>query len=211
VRQWSPKIVILGFIHQDLLRSILVYPFVSKRWKLPFSKPRPVLLDGQLTVMNQRAVPPDTIFSKESISDLPALEYDSAYNPNDWQKSWHHFSYLLRLFTSQYSPWSTSSTEEELLPLNTEILKSFVRSVRQAGSIPIIVYFPSRSDLNQPSSYLPLGKRILQEAGLQYIDPTSCLLEVPPSVQFQPIGHYSPQSNVAVANCLADTIREALR
>lgn len=210
VRPWNPKIVILGFIHQNLLRSTLVYPFVSKTWKLPFSKPRPVLSDGQLTVMNERAVPTETIFSKGSILDLPALEYDSGYNPNNWQKSWYHSSYLLRLFTSLYSPWSTDSTEEELLPLDTEILKSFVRSVRQAGSIPMIVYFPNRSDLNQSSSYLPLGKQILQEAGLQYIDPTSCLLKVPPSVRFQPIGHYSPQSNVAVANCLADTVREAL-
>lgn len=210
VRKWNPKVVIFGFIPHDLLRSTLVYPFASQTWRLPFSKPRFVLSDGQLTLMNRNAVPPEEIFSRRSISELPALEYDRGYRPSDWEKSWYHFSYLIRLFTSRYPPWFADNSEEELLQLNAEILKSFVRSATQAGSIPLIVYFPNRGDFDQPNSYLPLGKRMLQEAGLPYIDPTPCLLEVPPSVRFQRGGHYSPQSNVAVAKCLVDAVRELL-
>ena len=57
------------------------------------------------------------------------------------------------------------------------------------------------------SSY---GKRVLQEAGLPYIDPTSCLLDVSPS--FIPhrgiIAHR--KGNVSGRECLAGAVREAL-
>ena len=211
VRQWNPKIVILSFIDDDLLRTRLVYPFVSMGWSIPYSKPRFVLKEGKPTIVNQNAVLPEEIYSKELLSELPFLEHDSGYRPSNWQKRWYHSSYLIRLFISLYPPWSVdTSEEEETLPLNAEILKSFVRSVEQAGSIPLIVYFPTRSTFNQPDSYVPLGKRVLQEAGLPYLDPTACLLEVPLSIRFQPGGHYTTQGNAAVAKCLVDAVREAL-
>lgn len=210
VRQWNPKIVILGFIRNDLIRTTLVYPFVSKGWSMPFSKPRLVLKDGELTIRNRPAVPPEEIFSKGSVSELPFLDYDRDYRARDWQKHWYYFSYLFRLFISLYPPWSADTSEEEIVPLNAEILRLFVRSVKQVGSIPLIVYFPKREDFNQPDSYLPLGKRMMQEVGLPYLDPMSCLLEVTPSLRFERGGHYTPQGNAAVAKCLVDAVREAL-
>jgi len=72
------------------------------------------------------------------------------------------------------------------------------------------VYFPTKGDFVSKDSTGRLGKRVLQQAGLTYTDPTPCLLEVPSSARFATGPHYSPQGNAAVAKCLAEVVREAL-
>ena len=212
VRQRSPKVVVFGFISDDLSRTMWVYPFLSTDWDLPFSTPRFVLRDGELTNVNMRPLPSEAIFSRGSISELPFVEYDSGYRPSDWQKRWYHFSYLVRLIISFYPSWAEKpeTSEEAVRSINAAILKTFVRSVKQAGSIPHVLFFPGRSGLKEPSSYLSLGKRVLEQAGVAYIDPTPCLLEVDPADRFLGGGHYSPQSNAAVAKCVYKAVKESL-
>lgn len=213
VTQRSPKVVILGFIEDDLVRTMKVYPFLSSLWNIPFSKPRFVLRDGEIVNISMSTLPPEEMFSRGSISELPFLEYDGVYRPSDWQKRWYHVSYLVRLFLNRFPSWSAVSfedSEEELVSVNAEIFKAFIRSAKQAGAIPLVVFFPTQKNINERSSHLSLRKRVLELAGIAYIDSTPCLLEVPPSLRFAPDSHYSPQGNAAVAKCLVDAVREAL-
>ena len=212
VRQRSPKVVVFGFISENLSRAMWVYPFVTTDWDLPFSTPRFVLRDGELTNVNLHPLPSEAIFSRGSISELPFVEYDRGYRPSDWQKRWYHFSYLVRLIISFYPSWAEKpeTSEEAVRSVNAAILKTFVRSVKQAGSIPHVLFFPGRRGLKEPSSYLSLGKRVLEQAGVAYIDPTPCLLEVDPADRFLGGGHYSPQSNAAVAKCVHKAVEESL-
>jgi hypothetical protein len=214
-RKWNPQIVIFGFISDDFERTMRVYAFLGfPGWDIPFSKPRFIVRDGALTTMNVPPLTPDAIFSRESISELPFLEYDRSYRPSDWQERLYHHSYLARLFVSRFHPWSTVSpdvSDEALVTVNAEILKAFVRSAEQAGTIPLLVYFPTKKELENPSGPLPIGKRALQLASLAYTDTTSCLLEVNQADRFVPSGrHYSPHGNAAVANCLLDVVRQEL-
>jgi hypothetical protein len=211
VRQRSPKVVVFGFISEDVSRTMWVYPFLSTDWNLPFSTPRFMLRDGEPTNVNMRPLPSEAIFSRGSISELPFVEYDSWYRPSDWQKRWYHFSYLVRLYISLYPSWAENpeTLEEEVRSINAAILKTFVRSVKQAGSNPHVLFFPGRSELKEPSSHLSLGKRVLEQAGVAYIDPTPCLLEVDPADRFLE-GHYSPQGNAAVAKCVYKAVKESL-
>jgi hypothetical protein len=75
-----------------------------------------------------------------------------------------------------------------------------------------VVYFPRWEELKQPSLTLPLGKQVLKQAGIPYIDPTSCLMEVDPADLLYRPGrhHYSPQGNAAVAKCVHTVVNEAL-
>lgn len=213
VRPRKPKVVILSFINGDLSRTMKVYPFLSTEWNLPFSKPRFVLQDGILTIANMSPLPPEAIFSQGLISDLPFLEHERGDRLNDWQQRWYHVSYLVRFFVSLLPSWSPISSErsEQILSVNAAILKKFVLSVKETGAIPLVVWLPGKEDFKETGSRLSLGKQVLEEAGLAYINPTSCLLEVLPSDRFAPKNHYSRHGNVAVAKCLADEIREALR
>jgi len=195
---------------------MIVYPFIRfPLWDSPFSKPRFILRDGALKRMNVPPLVPEVIFSRGSISELPFLEYDSGYTQHDWQKSPYHLSYLARLFVSKYPRWSRVNpdvSDEALVPVNASILKDFVRSAAQTGAIPIVVYFPEdEAEFARPTSSLPLGKRVLQEADIAYTDLTPCLLELKPADRFVLSGrHYTPQGNATVAKCLRNVVSEAL-
>lgn len=214
-RTWSPKIVIFGFISHDVVRTMFVYPFLAlPEWDMPFSKSRFILRDGELTNVNVPPLPPEAIFSRGTISELPLLEYQRGYRQSDWEKRLYHHSYLARLFVSWFPRWSSVNpvvTDESLTSVNASILKAFSQSAAQAGSIPLVVYFPSRVELEQPSSALSPGKRVLQQADIAYIDLTSCLLKLNSADWFVPQKrHYSPQGNAAVANCLHKAVNETL-
>jgi hypothetical protein len=69
----------------------------------------------------------------------------------------------------------------------------------------------SRSDFVDPQA---LGTRearqIFQKYRIPYVDMTSCVNQVNPAERYVRI-HYSPATNVAIARCLLDSIREASR
>lgn len=215
-RKWNPKIAIFGLISHDILRTATVYPFLTfPDWDIPFSKPRFILRDEDLKRMNVPPLAPEAIFSRGSISELPFLEHDIGFKENDWKKGLYHLSYLARLFVSRFPRWSTENpdvSDEAHVSVNASIVKAFVRSARQSGAIPLVVYFPHNdAKFAGPSSRLPIGKQVLQEARIAYTDLTPCLLELNPADRFVPSGlHYSPQGNAAVANCLRNVVNDAL-
>jgi hypothetical protein len=214
-RKWNPKVVIYGFMAHAVVRTMMVYPFISlPNLDFPFSKPRFTLRDGDLKTVNVPALPPETIFSKESISDLPFLDYDAGYKQSEWQRRLYHFSYLARLCVSKFGDWSAVNpdvSDDALVSVNTSILRSFVRSVDQSGAILIVVYFPQTQELDRPNSSLPIGKRVLDEANIDYIDMTPCLLRLKPGDRVVPSGaHYSSQGNAAIANCLLPVVNQAM-
>jgi len=215
VRIWKPKIVIYGFMSHAVMRTMIVYPFLSlPNWNFPFSKPRFIFGDAELKEINVPALAPEIIFSKGSISELPFLGYDRGYKQSDWQESLSHLPYLARLFVSQFPRWSEVNpdvSDEALVSVNASILKAFVRSVAQSEAIPIVVYLPQGIEFTGPSSSLPIGKRVLHETNIAYTDLTPCLLELNPADRFVPSGqHYSPQGNATIANCLRSVVNEAL-
>lgn len=219
VRPWHPKLVIFGFISDDVERSMRLYhSAMTSRggWgEFPFAKPRFVLRDGALTRLNVPPLTPDALYSKGSIAELPALEYDRGYRPGDWQVSWMHRSYLARVILTLLPHRETVSpdvSDEALLSVNAAILQAFIKLAQSEGSTPLLVYFPeNNAELEGPLSPLPMGRQVLQKSGISYADPTSCVQSVPSAERFVPGGwHYSPESNAQVARCLSIAVREAL-
>ena len=215
VRPWNPKIVIFGFISDDLSRTLWIYPFLGNfRWNNPYSKPRFILEEGELRNVNMPLLTPDDIFSRESIAELPLVEYQKEYDSSEWERHFYHASYLIRLLLSWHSssPDERDETSEEaLLSINARLLQAFVTLATQEGTIPLVVYLPVESELNRLSRQ-PLAKQVLERAGIAYVDPTSCLLEVNPSGRFAPLnGHYASQGNLAIAKCLLPVVYQALR
>ena len=213
VREWKPKIVILSFIGHDTERTMTVYtPLNYPDWDMPFSKPRFILRDGDLRKINVPPIEPEAIFSRRSISELPFLEYDRGYKKREWQTSFPHHSYLARAFMTWFPRPETilhDVSDDALISVNASILKAFVASADQIGAAPIVLYHPKRAFESNSS----LSKRVLQEAGVSYTEPTPCLQKLDASEWFftPPAGvHYTPRGNAAVAKCLVDTVRQAL-
>ena len=130
---------------------------------------------------------------------------------SDWQRKMFHLSYLARAFVTwipRWEPVAFDVSEEALTSVNASILRAFARSVQQAGAVPLVVYHPKRALDAAPNS--SLSRRVLQEAGLPYTEPTPCLLKLDPADWFMPQGHYSPKGNSAVAKCALDAIQQVL-
>src|SRR5262249_43884910 len=215
VRPWHPNLVIFGLINQDFYRTMAVYTFVSfPEWEFPFAKPRFVVRGGQLATLNVPLPLPDVIFSKDSIEDLPFIEYDMGYNRTDWQWHYYHLSHLARFVVSRWPRWEAPTGEVSdaaMLSINSEILRSFVKLATAEGSTPVIVYFPSRRDFlpnfSPSEGATNFAQSVFRAAGIEYIDLTQCIMEINGPNRFI-VGHphYSPQTNAVVAKCLHEAI-----
>ena len=212
VRPWRPDVVIFGLITHDLFRSMAVYSFVSfPGWPFPFAKPRFVADGDRLALLNVPLPSPRAILAARSIGDLPFVEYDRGYRAEDWV--WHPLDqfYLYRLLASEYRGWSgrdPRGSDERVVALNREIVRAFIRDVRADGSIPVVVYFPSRLDFPHSSpeaAWQSLAQTMLREADIPHTDLTACLAGLDPADRFGP-GHYAPGANAAVADCLRDEL-----
>lgn len=213
VRPWHPTVAVLGFIANDLFRSMTVYTFLNfPEWENPFSKPRFLATAEGLRLLNVPTIPPSAIFAKTRISDLPYLQYDMGYTPLEWKHEWYHSSYVVRFLLTRFPQWTSlnaNASEEAIFSLNERILRAFVEQATESRTIPVIAYFPTAGDFH-PERPNVTGKTFLQRTGIPYVDPTPCLLQVPEAERFAPGGHYSPRSNAAVAQCLSQAIHDIL-
>gem|GEM_PF-498652 len=215
VRTWRPDIVIFGLISDDLLRNMTVYPLLM--WPgtgVPGAKPRFVLKEKQLVALNIPPLTAEEIVSRGSIRDLPFVEHDRNFHSTEWERPhwrYFHLSYLFRFLISWYPPWDGPRehvSDAAMEALARELLHSFVQLATAAGSIPIVVFFPDHSELNDSSSHatrhVPLGLRVMRDAGIEHTNLTPCLSEVNTSDRFVNGKnlHYLPKENTAVAKCL---------
>jgi hypothetical protein len=138
------------------------------------------------------------------------------YNWLEWERSpWRvlQHSFLFRLLTSWPSGPSLGRQEAfdvEARNLGQQVLNTFIESVRRDGAMPIVVYFPDRFELdstaNSQAHHVMLAPKIFRDAGLDYIDTTACINDVPPNRRFSPTGHYTVESNLAISKCLPEMI-----
>ena len=215
VRPWHPDIVVFGFIHHDLYRSMVVYPFISfPEWGFPFSKPRFSVENGQLRLVTASAESPEALFSKKSVTDLPFVEYDSGYDKEGWEQKWYHRSYLVRLILAWFPRWpepSPHASHEAAVAVNVEILHRFAQEARGEGSVPYIVYFPGRGDFSgDERKGRDLIFSALRDEGLPYEDLTSCMgnSESYNDLFNEGSTHYSPEGNEVAAECLVPILQK---
>jgi hypothetical protein len=213
VRPWHPNLVVLGFITDDLYRSLRIYHFVRRpQWHWPFAKPRLVVDAGTLRPLNIPVLSAQEILSARAITDLPFLEYDPGFDPTEWTWRPYHHSYLLRFVLSSIhrSPEKSEDVSRQAIALGVEIMASFARIARGEGSTPFVVYLPGRQDFRESGRREKNGVLdLLRERGIRYEDLTSCLIKLPVSEVFIEGGtHYSPEGNARVATCLAPVLRD---
>ena len=182
---------------------------------VPGAKPRFILKSGQLTLVNLPLAPPEVIFSRRSIKDLPSIEYERWFKPRDWEWHKYHSSYLFRFAISWVPPWPAwrdDLFDEETESLGSELLRSFMHQTRSSGSIPIVVFLPEYTEFHDsdpfwyPSGRKFLGLRVLRRAGIEHTDMTPCLEEVHETDRFTTGWHYTPRANAAIADCLGNVV-----
>jgi hypothetical protein len=222
----SPHVVLIGFIPDDIRRVVNVYQRFASTNNGIFTKPRFALAaDGVLQLMPS---PIKTLEDWRPIIDEPGTvrewgRHDQWYEPLVYENPLYDVSASVRLLSTawirldnryfdrdrlfvsdQFNPAATA------FKLQMAIFRSFVAEAAANGSHALILFLPSRGELQAALAgsrpvYNPMLEQ-LRADGIEYWDATEAFLPLPDvtsmNVWFAPGGHYSPEGNRLVAQWL---------
>jgi hypothetical protein len=215
VRPWHPDLVLFGLIQHDVARTLVVYPFISFGWGLPFAKPRFIATADGLSLLNAPLVSADAILERAHVSDLPFVEYDLGYQQSDWRWRLDHAPRVIRLFQALFRRWPVPDarvSDEAAIEISGKILQRFRHEAVDAGSAALIVYFPSRGSGDfgdRATSERNIAREMLAAYAPDFLDLTSCVREVPAAERLVPgKSHYAGPANAAVAACVGAALSE---
>ena len=185
----QPQIVILGFTHHDADKNLNLFRwFAEPDTGIPFMKPRFLLVNGQLQLINS---PTPTVEELPGIvahfSDWPLVSHEGHFVPADYQGAFWQRSALLALFQAQFDAPGTptlgalsSQAEADASRLTLQIIQQFHAEARAAGSAFYIVHLPDETDLHalQDTGTYPFADLLAEiEAGATVIRPDYALLD----------------------------------
>src|SRR5581483_8715499 len=205
VRPWHPELVIFGFIEHDLYRSMSVYDFLTfPEWGFPFAKPRFAFVGGRLKLLNVPLPNPGTLAQDKNIEALPYLEFEPAFHSSEWEWRWYDHSQLVRFLLSRFPPYYADNPRADVpaeLRVDFALLARFAHDAPRDGTVPLVVYFPSRGDFTgQERSDKDRLLRQLGQGHIHYENLTDCLRAAGGERLFIPgHAHYSPDGNAAVS------------
>ena len=220
VRPWHPDFVILAFISDNVARTMGVYSFLTfPDAGVPFSKPRFVMLNGELQIINRPLLTAREVFSVSTVRELPFIDYERNYEPTEWdQPHWDllSHSYVFRLLISLhpvYKFYRSETSISETMKINGALFLKFQQAVLADGAKPLIVHLPSEGDILGEASE-SLGVKVLKSVHLAHVDVTPCMRSFSVSDLFnapEAGGHYSAKGNQEAAKCIIKEERVGLQ
>jgi hypothetical protein len=218
-RNLSPDIVILGLQMENIQRNVnLIKPIYQPNTGLPFTKPRYILSDDGLALINTPAVPPEQIAGLlENITAWELAPHEYFFKPEDYQKQLWRQSKLVALTQEILWPVETDpffyDLNEEPARLTLSIIETFKSEGEANGSDFLIVHIPIVLDLinlslNREPVYTDLLAAI--EAENVVIHTQDALLKETGTSSlfslFKPAGHYTAKGNEVIAEMIAKHI-----
>jgi hypothetical protein len=219
-KRYHPRVVLIGYMSEDLERSVNVYrPFSHPDSHTPLAKPR-FRLEHDSLVLEPNPVP--TAAGYRALLDSPAVALprlgadDYFYRTQEHAGPWDVLGTVrlgklaLRVVRQSNGPIirSTYNPRSEAFRVTLATLAEFVQEVRADGAEPMIVIFPTRFDIGR---YWRRGTRsydvlraALDSLRLPYLDLVeafdACRQVAPPVLAPH---HYSALGNAQVAAYLA--------
>ena len=228
--RFEPHLVLIGFLSEDLDRNMNLFrPFFGGATHFPLSKPRFTLQNGQPLLLKNplpRLSDYQLLLEKES-EILPKLGlHDSHYQtkygrgPYDFLPSVRlakilHYAFLRRFAGGRTIHWNdTLNTESEDFQVTTGIFEKFYGAALEKGSLPLIVLFPDRYDLERYrmrgiKRYAPLAN-FFRQKGLLTIDLFDAFDRYGKAYPISELcgAHYTKLGNEIVAKYLFDYLKE---
>ena len=221
----SPQLVVLGFQPENIKRNLnLLRPLYDPRSELPFAKPRFVLAEGRLAMINVPVPPLDQVIpTLRNLDSWELLPYEYFYDPRDYRGTWWRGSKLLAvaadLLGNQDDEWFLKRVihrrEGEEQPLALAIIQAFADEAAGNTATFLIVHLPVREDLE----ILPRLGRLPYQSFLDALDDRyhvvrteQQLLAAGRDSGYTNIysGHYTPLGNRIVARAIYDYLAEQL-
>jgi len=221
-----PHIVLIGFMSENIGRTVNVFrPFYVRETQVPMTKPRYTIANGQL-VLHENPVRELSQYAQlieNPAAVLPALGvHDAFYETFSREGASHTLAThrLLDLVVRRCTDRDTAGRDSwyretsEAFRVTTAIFDAFVTTVRQNGTIPIVVVFPDGADLRAhrtggPVCYAPLLEHV-ERRQYRHIDVLGGFDRYAADVPVRELIplHYSARGNAIVARCISEYLEK---
>ncbi len=220
VRSYSPDIVIFGFQSENLHRNVNLFRVLAfANTGIPLAKPRFILTESGLEVINQPVVPPESLMNiYRNFERFPMAEYEFYYDRNKLSRKWWSESLLLvflhdvlRQRTAEPEDFSRNS---ERVELGIAIIDAMAADVAATGAQFLTVHLPKRSFLKLYHA----GRQSPYHEFLQLVPTRTHYLATETALgpeliewgRWGDTGHYGPTISSAVAAFVAEEILECV-
>jgi hypothetical protein len=227
--QYKSAIVFIGYYTDDIFRHVTTYwPFYSSRTGVILTKPRFIIENDELLLIPNPIRKPEeyTIMLRQPREILHKIGNNDFYYSQQYASSSFDFSPTVRLskivanrvgncFRERIIVDGYYNETSEAFRVTKKIFDKFCASVVNNNSIPVILIFPGKEDINRyrvekTKKYLPL-LLYLNSKGYQCIDFTNVLTGTGPDYAtnklFEGKGHYSPFANRLIATHLQEYLK----
>ncbi len=218
---YHPDVVIFGFsVGNSMDNMNIVRLLQNPDTGIPFTKPRFILDNGDLELINSPTVPPDQIVGHlENMADWPLLKYDHYYDPANYERHWWEASRLLSFVVAKNEAMAERRRRDSYYQMDAEaaqvalkIVQQFKRDVEAAGAKFLVIHLPAEPELveYQAKGAFPYAElyQDVQEAA-PVIQTEQSLMKVIGKgnvYSFFNDGHYGDALHEAVGETAADYI-----
>jgi len=218
---FAPDIVVFGFQPENLDRNVNVFrPLIFTGTALPFSKPRFILTDGTLELINYPAVPPEELLQVyERFGSHPLAQYEFHYKGGEYFNDMLAQS-KLAVLVRQALASSANRGEDDYSPssergaLGQAIVQAFAESVAEANASFIVVHLPIRQQLRaHHESVKPAYSWLLDHIDdmLPYVPAEKSLgPEFDDGQYWGKTSHYGPVINRVIGEAIAAEIESCI-
>jgi len=222
--RFRPHISILGIWTENICRNLNIVRYYLNPLSSPLNKPRFLLADGELKLINSPVMPREVLAQLLSQPEaFPLLQYEYWYDPMETTPHFYQHSALLRAAQSIRAQYQRKMRREKLysgadpagIAATVAIAKQFAKEAEAAGSKPIILLIPMRHHLEEKRLYatedaFPLG-RALRNEHLEVVD-LGFELAKDASLDLDRLwirqgGHLTPAGNLRLAQELETKLR----
>ena len=213
-RRYQPAVVVLGFQPENVLRNLNVFrPLYFMGSEVPLSKPRFVVRDDALALVNQPTVPLARL--RAALAALPAeptFAYERFFVPHEspwWLRTRMTATVATLVANARSDPFNLS---EEARDLANRIVAAFAAEVRATGAAFVIVHLPRREDVRTLAARRPLWyEPLLRDLDAHYtvVRPES-VMAADDDASWAPHGHYVGRLNELVGAALVEPVLQSV-
>ena len=220
-RGYQPDIVIFGFQPENLDRNVNVFRHLYIHgFGIPLSKPRFLLADSGLELINLPAVPPEQLIRTfESFASHPLANYEAYYRSRVAASSWWAGSRLIAFIHEALKPRAPLDATNyrpgsERGELGKAIVDAFAADVAATGADFIIAHLPLQQHLvhlqgggDPPFAYL----QDYFATAYHYVPLEKHLGEFTADRYHGTTGHYLPEVSLVIGQALAREVETCVR
>ncbi|AGF78512.1 hypothetical protein UWK_01962 [Desulfocapsa sulfexigens DSM 10523] len=219
-RTLSADIVLLGLQFEDIQRNVnIIRSIYMPASGLPFSKPRYILQNNSLQLLNVPTLPPEEIMNilRNPLTEWDLAQYEQFLTIGNYEEHIIYKSKLIAMLTELFFPVEENSffynLSYEPAQLAMSLLDTFQSEIEQYGSQFIVVHIPNVIDvIKKRFTMEPKYSGLLSEIEKNHLvyKPLQTLAEQSKKGSlfnlYMEGGHYSAVGNKIIAQVIAENL-----